>query len=274
VIEVVRAGGLATVQDLGRPGYAYLGVGRSGAADRGALRLANRLVGNADGTSAIEVTLGGFAFVAHRAVTVALTGAPCPGPLGWGAAISVPAGGTVSLGTPPHGLRSYLAMRGGIEIEPVLGSCSTDTLGGLGLAALVPGDVLAIGHASPGEVSGELAAPPPLPGRVRVVAGPRVDWFVDNAIAELIDSAWTVGAQSNRIGLRLQGPALVRRRDGELPTEPTLPGALQVPPDGRPILLGPDAPVTGGYPVIAVVADADLDACGQLRPGDQLRFRS
>jgi biotin-dependent carboxylase-like uncharacterized protein len=273
VIEVLRIGGLATIQDLGRPGYAHLGVGRSGAADRGALRLANRLVGNRVGAAAIEITLGDISFVVHQAATVALTGAAAGGTLDWGTAVTVGPGAVIELGRPAAGLRSYLAVRGGFDAAPVLGSRSTDALGGLGPAPLRPSDRLEIGDEAQSEVAGEVAVPGPRPSVLRLIAGPRADWFAGDALGTLTGSSWTVRSDSNRIGIRLDGPALTRGITAELATEATVPGALQVPPDGRPILLGPDAPVTGGYPVIAVVRDEDLDATGQLRPGDQLRFR-
>ncbi len=272
MIEVRQPGPFTTIQDLGRPGYAHLGVGRSGAADRAALRLANRLVGNAESAAVLEVTLGGLVFVTTQAATVALTGAPCPGPLGWGAAVTVAAGEVITLGRPTTGVRSYLAVRGGIAVPPVLGSASTDTLGRLGPAPLEAGQRLAVEANVVGPVSGEIAVPAPTRPVLRIMAGPRADWFSDDALSRLTGQRWTVRADSNRIGVRLDGPPLERRQAGELATEATLPGALQVPPDGRPILLGPDAPVTGGYPVIAVVIDADLDAAGQLRPGDSVGF--
>lgn len=272
MIEIVSLAGRATIQDLGRPGYAYLGVGRSGAADRAALALANRLVGNAPSAAAIELTLSEASFIARSAVTVALTGAPGPASLGWGAAVTIAAGSTIEIGRPSAGLHRYLAVRGGIEAASVLGSRSTDALSGLGPPRLRPGDHIAIGRGESGPVSGEIAVPRPRPSTLRVIAGPRADWFDPAALTTLTTQAWTVRPDSNRIGVRLDGAALNRVRPDELATEPTLPGALQVPPDGRPILLGPDAPVTGGYPVIAVVLDADLDAAGQLRPGDEIRF--
>jgi biotin-dependent carboxylase-like uncharacterized protein len=274
VIEIVRtAGGNVTIQDLGRPGYAHLGVGRSGAADRGALRLANRLVGNPPGAAGLEITFGGLVFIARQAITVALTGAAAAGPLGWGAAVTLAAGTEIEIGRPAQGLRSYLAVRGGIEAVPVLGSRSTDVLGGLGPAPVTAGQTLALGRQFATEISGEVASPVPTPAALRVLAGPRADWFSADALTTLTTTAWTVRPDSNRIGVRLDGPALTRVQAGELATEPTLPGALQIPPDGRPIVLGPDAPVTGGYPVLAVLADADLDAAGQLRPGDTVRLR-
>jgi allophanate hydrolase subunit 2 len=161
-------------------------------------------------------------------------------------------------------------VRGGLAVAPVLGSCSTDTLSGLGPAPLRSGDVLSVGTAT-GPVSGASAAGS-APGRLLPIRfGPRADWFTDAARQLLETAVWTVRPDSDRVGVRLAGPALERARPGELPSEPTLPGALQVPGDGRPILFGPDAPVTGGYPVLAVVLD--LGPAAQLRPGDEVRFR-
>jgi biotin-dependent carboxylase-like uncharacterized protein len=271
VIEIVAPGPLATVQDLGRTGYAALGVARAGAFDRTALRLGNRLVGNADDAAAIEVTLGGLAVRLLSPATIALTGASCAGAPDWGTAVSLPAGSTFRLAVPSRGLRSYLAVRGGVAVPPVLGSRSTDTLSGIGPAPLRPGDLVPIGT-SAGELVGASAAEP-APGNVLTVRfGPRDDWFTQGARAALLDAEWTVRPECDRIGVRLDGPMLTRARTGELASEPTLPGAVQVPPDGRPIVFGPDAPVTGGYPVIAVVTD--LGPAAQVRPGDAVRFRS
>lgn len=269
MIEIVAAGPLATLQDLGRPGYAELGVARSGAFDRAALRLANRLVGNADDLAAVETTLGGLQLRLADPATVAFTGAPCPGAPDWGVAVSLAAGTTIRLGVPRDGLRSYLAVRGGFAVEPVLGSRSTDTLSGLGPAPLRAGDRLPVGVAA-GPLTGAAAAMHVRRSSLPIRFGPRDDWFTASARALLVDAEWTVRAASDRIGLRLDGPPLPRAIEGELPSEPTLPGAVQVPSDGRPILFGPDGPVTGGYPVIAVVTD--LDPAAQLRPGDRLRF--
>lgn len=271
MIEVVDPGPLATVQDLGRAGYAALGVPRSGAFDRAALRLANRLVGNPDGSAAIEVTLGGLAVRLSRPATVAFTGAPCAGAPDWGVPLSLPGGATVRLAPPTRGLRSYLAVRGGIVVAPVLGSRSTDTLSGIGPAPLRAGDALPVGVVD-GPLVGASAAEPVRPPVLHLRFGPRDDWFTAAARAALLDAAWTVRPECDRVGVRLDGPVLDRARAGELPSEPTLPGAVQVPPDGRPIVFGPDAPVTGGYPVIGVVTD--LDAAAQLRPGDSVRFSS
>lgn len=269
MLEVVAPGPLATVQDAGRSGYAALGVARSGAFDRAALRLANRLVGNPDGCAGIEATLGGLHVRFSAPATVALTGAVCPGAPDWGVALSLPAGATIRLGVPPEGLRSYLAVRGGIAADPVLGSRSTDTLSGLGPAVLRAGDRLPVGPAGHPIVGASAAEPAPRKV-LRLRLGPRDDWFTPESRALLVEAQWRVRPDSNRVGIRFAGPVLVRSRSGELPSEPTLPGAVQVPPDGRPILFGPDAPVTGGYPVIAVVTD--VDPAAQLRPGDVVRF--
>ncbi|HZZ98189.1 MAG TPA: biotin-dependent carboxyltransferase family protein [Jatrophihabitantaceae bacterium] len=274
MIEIVEPGPLATVQDLGRTGWASLGVPRSGAFDRSAARVANRLVGNPADSAVIEITYGGLAVRLPAAATLALTGAVCPG-ADFGVAFSVAAGRTVRLGAPgAGGLRSYLAVRGGVAVDAVLGSRSTDLLSGLGPARLHAGDRLPVGRAPAEAPSGATAALTRPPRPLRISLAPRADWFGLDAAGVLTSTAWTVRTDSDRIGVRLDGPALARTRDGELTSEPTLPGALQVPADGRPILLGPDAPVTGGYPVIAVLADADLDLAGQLRPGDTVTFRS
>jgi biotin-dependent carboxylase-like uncharacterized protein len=270
MIEILAPGPLTTVQDLGRPGYAALGVPRSGAFDAPALRLANRLVGNPEGAAGLELTFGGLELRCLEPVTVAFTGAVCPGAPDWGAARSLPAGSVIRLGAPARGLRSYLAVRGGLAVDPVLGSRSTDTLSGLGPPRLTAGDRLPLGPAA-GAVSGAAAAPPSArPPRLAVRFGPRDDWFAAAARDRLLDAEWRVRPESDRVGLRLDGPRLDRTRSGELPSEPLLPGAVQVPPDGRPIVFGPDAPVTGGYPVLAVLLDPA--AAAQLRPGDPVRF--
>jgi biotin-dependent carboxylase-like uncharacterized protein len=292
VIEVLRPGPLATVQDLGRPGHAALGVGRSGAADRRALRLANRLVGNPEDAAAIEITFGGFAARFDAFARVALTGAPCDArviPIGGGVvprgrgaamheALYLPVGAELRLGTPDAGLRTYLAVAGGIDVAPVLGSRATDTLAGLGPERLRAGDRLPVG-ARRGEAPGVDAvpvAPPAADPVLHVSAGPRQDWFSEAALATLLGEPWEVTSDANRVGIRLDGPRLERRpeADGrELPSEGMVDGALQVPPEGRPVLFLADHPVTGGYPVIAVVAEADLPAAAQLRPGGRVRFR-
>jgi biotin-dependent carboxylase-like uncharacterized protein len=273
MIEVIAPGPLATVQDQGRVGYAELGVGRSGAADRHAHHLANRLVGNLPGAASIEFTLGGLEIRLLAAATLACAGAPCPGVSAWHSALSLPAGSRLRLGTPTSGLRSYLAVRGGFAVPAVLGSRSTDTLSGLGPAPLRAGDRLPIGSDTAGPPTDPAILAERADRPIRLLPGPRADWFTGMAYESLLTARWRVLPASDRIGIRLDGPALARRQPGELPSEPTLPGALQVPPDGRPIVLGPDAPVTGGYPVIAIVGNGELDRLAQLRPGQELTFR-
>ena len=280
MLTVLRAGPLATVQDLGRPGWASVGVPLSGAADEAAHRLANRLVGNRAEAATVEVTAGGLQLRAESAALVAVTGAPAPLDLGGrpaplNAPLSLRPGEVLALGLPAVGLRSYLAVRGGVDVVPVLGSRSTDTLSGLGPAPLRAGDRLPVGRlAGEGPVVDVAPVGPPTARPVlRVIAGPRRDWLADSAWTALTTEEWTVSPDSDRVGLRLTGPRLDRIRDDELPSEGLVSGAIQVPPDGAPVLFLADHPVTGGYPVLAVVATADLPPAAQLRPGDQLRFR-
>jgi biotin-dependent carboxylase-like uncharacterized protein len=269
VIEVVAPGPLTTVQDLGRRGYTALGVSRSGAADRASYRLANRLVGNEEGAPALEVTMGGLVLRADEPVTVAVTGAPCHVDMNAPFVLE----GELVLSAPATGLRSYVAVRGGLEVVPVLGSCSADTLSGIGPAPLAAGDRLVV-HPAAGEWPGVDLAPVPALAKdpvLRVVLGPRDDWFA--SLDPLLSSAFRVTQDCSRVGVRLDGPPLARARDGELASEGMVAGALQVPPDGRPVLLLADHPTTGGYPVVAVVVEEDLPRAGQLRPGDRVRFQ-
>jgi biotin-dependent carboxylase-like uncharacterized protein len=273
-LEVVRPGFMTTVQDLGRPGHAALGVGRSGAADRGSFRLANRLVGNDPGAAALEVTLGGLVLRASSVTTVAVTGAACPvSPGGMNAPITLWPGDELVLGTASAGLRCYVAVRGGIDVPPVLGSRSTDTLGKLGPPPLAAGMLLPVGPRPLGFPVVDLAPRAALPADpvLRVTPGPRRDWFA--APDELLSTVYTVSPDSDRVGIRFTGPTLARARHDELPSEACVPGSVQVPPSGRPILFHADHPTTGGYPVIAVVEEEDLDLAAQLRPGQTVRFR-
>jgi biotin-dependent carboxylase-like uncharacterized protein len=281
VLTVLATGPLTTVQDRGRPGSAAIGVTRSGAADATAAELANRLVGNRPEAALLEATAGGLRVRAGRTVLVAVTGAPAPvevdgRPAPFAAPTTLRAGSVLALGLPARGLRSYLAIRGGIGVPPVLGSRSTDTLSGLGPPPLTPGTLLPVGDLAGEEPFVDVAPVRPLPDRpvLRVLAGPRRNWLDDDAWSALTTQAWQVGSDSDRVGLRLIGPRLGRARDGELPSEGLVPGAVQVPPDGAPVLFLADHPVTGGYPVLAVVLTADLPLAAQLRPGDGVRFRA
>ncbi len=286
-LEVVRTGPLALLQDAGRPGFAAVGVGPSGAADRASYHLACRLVGHEDAPAAVEVLLGGLVLRARGAVTIALTGAPAPvtvdgRPVPHAAVVELPDGAELALGTPATGLRTYLAVRGGLLADPVLGSCSTDTLSGVGPPALGAGDVLAVGRA-PTTFPTLDAAPLPGAGRtgagaslLDLLPGPRSAWV--GGLAALTGRDWVVGPRSDRVGVRLDpvGSAVTRvdaHRDAELPSEGMVRGAVQLPPDGHPVVFLADHPVTGGYPVVAVLVDAATDRAAQLRPGQGVRLR-
>lgn len=274
-LSVIETGPLTTVQDAGRQGLASMGVGRSGVCDRKAYRLANRLVGNDVTAAVLEVTLGGLRLTTDTAVLVAMTGARCPG-APHDAVVRLRAGETLRLGAPASGLRTYVAVRGGIVVPEVLGSRSTDLLAGLGPAVVSAGAELPVGQPS-GDLPDVDLAPVADPTAdelaVRVVAGPRDDWFTEQGWSTLVHESFVATSESNRIGVRLDGPELERARDAELPSEGMARGALQVPPSGKPVLFLADHPVTGGYPVVAYVHDDDVDLCGQLAPGQRIRFR-
>ncbi|MGP4023506.1 biotin-dependent carboxyltransferase family protein [Actinomadura sp. 3N407] len=281
-LDVLDTGPLATVQDLGRPGHAALGVGVSGAADPDSLKLANRALGNPEDAAAIEVTLGGLRVRCRGGVFAAVTGAPSPLTIGGRAEapysiFHIPDGAELRMAVPPAGLRSYLAVRGGLAVAPVLGSRSTDTLAGLGPGPLKPGDLLHVGPPPRRAVPplDVLPVRPPRTGDIglRAIPGPRDDWFAPTALTTLFTSAYTVTSEIDRVGMRLDGPRLTHAERGELPSEGTVTGALQVPPSGRPVLFLADHPLTGGYPVIAVVASAHVGRAAQARPGQRLRFQ-
>ena len=315
-IVVVNPGPLTLVEDLGRPGWASLGLSPSGALDRQSLRLANLLVGNPEEAAGLEILLGGLRLRFVTASTVAaagaegivtLNGAEIP----LNQAIRVAPGAVLEFGAPLFGLRYYLAVQGGIDAPKLLGSSSTDMLSGEGPAPLKSGVQLGIGHVSAGNglVSGAGSVPvqgsgpgagagsgpgagsgigtlnnahalpairrAPDPGRAitaRVDRGPRADWFDDHSWRRLVSQEWTLSPDSNRIGARLVGRPLTQTRLEELPSEGMVLGALQVPPSGLPTVFLADHPVTGGYPVIAVVRRTDLDLLGQARPGQRIRF--
>ena len=277
-LRVLATGPLATIQDRGRPGLARLGVSPSGAADRGALALGNRLVGNPPDAAGIEVTLGGLCVRAEQPCVIALTGADAHAlvdgrPTGPNATLTLAAGATAQLGVPDDGLRSYLAVRGGVAGPAVLGSRSRDVLAQLGPAPLSVGDLLPIGPAGPALPDTDWA-----PGAayadvtLHCRPGPRADWFTETARATLTSAGWHVSGDIDRIGVRLAGPKLRRAITDELPSEGLVRGAIQVPASGQPLIFLADHPTTGGYPVIAVVDDADTDAVAQLRPGERVRL--
>jgi biotin-dependent carboxylase-like uncharacterized protein len=274
--RVLGAGTLTTIQDRGRPGHAHLGVPRAGVLDPPAAALANRLVGNDEAAAVLEVTLGGLEIRAGSGRWVAVTGAAGPVSVdeqarGHARAEWVPAGATLRVGTPVTGVRSYVAIAGGIVVRPVLGSRSTDTLAWVGPPRLEAGATLPVGEPT-GEPRPLDTPRPPRVGSLRMAVGPRDDWFAAGAVDLLYGRAYTVHADSNRIGLRLSGPTLERARSGELASEGMVLGAVQVPPSGQPVVFLADHPVTGGYPVVGVVDRDDLWQCAQLRPGDEVRF--
>ncbi|MFE7859119.1 biotin-dependent carboxyltransferase family protein [Streptomyces sp. NPDC057403] len=278
-LVVVRAGALTTVQDQGRPGHAHLGVPRSGALDGPAAALVNRLVGNPPGAAVLETTVNGCSLRPRSAVTVAVGGAPCPvtvegRPVPWGAPVRVPAGALLDIGTVVSGVRGYVAVSGGVAVDPVLGSRSTDLLSGLGPAPLTDGTVLPLGPPQAPHARVDAAPQPAPPSELvlRVTLGPRDDWFTPAALHAFTSRTYRVSPASNRIGLRTEGPTLERARPGELPSEGMVLGAVQVPPDGRPVVFLADHPTTGGYPVIAVVRLQDLPAAAQAAPGTPVRF--
>jgi len=259
----------------------HLGVSGSGALDRRSSGLANRLVGNARSAAVLETTLGGLALRAEAGLYVAVTGAHVPisvdgSARGMNSAFRLREGQLLELGDADTGLRSYVAVRGGFALPPVLGSRARDVMSGLGPEPLRAGDLLPVGDEH-GDFPPIDCAPVARRGAEEVVVdyvlGPRDDWFHPEAIRLLGGSRWTVDVASNRIGVRLHGPTLARAVTGELPSEGMPLGAIQVPPAG-PIVFLNDHPVTGGYPVIGVVRRAHLDDLAQLRPGQTVRFRS
>ena len=279
-LEVLRTGPLAVVQDLGRAGLAHLGVGRSGAADRRSHTLANRLVANPDDRATVEVTFGGFsARVRGGDLDIAVTGADTEPTVsgkmfGTNSIQHVHDGEIISLGAPRTGLRSYLAVRGGIGVTPVLGSRSYDVMSAIGPLPLQAGDVVPVGEHTadyPEVEQAPVAAIDKHMVELMVVPGPRDDWFADPDA--LVHTIWMASDRSDRVGMRLEGrPLKLRWPDRQLPSEGTTRGAIQVPPNGLPVILGPDHPITGGYPVIGVVTDDDIDKVAQVRPGQYVRL--
>lgn len=280
MMVVLKSGVLDLVMDLGRPGFRDQGVPEGGAADAPALIAANRLVGNADGAAGLEISLRGPELSFPEGAAVAWTGADMPASVD---GLALPAGhkheirpgGILKFGRVNRGIRAYLAIAGGIDVPKVLGSRSTFLPGGWGGwqgRGLNAGDRLPLGSADSRLEWVRLPAPrrkPPLD--FRVLPGPQLRGFSDAALAGFLNQAFSVHADANRVGIRLVGEALDYLK-GEIASQPVLPGAIQVPPSGQPIILGWDGPVTGGYPVIAGVISADLPRLAQLGPGDRLRF--
>ncbi len=280
MIEIVRAGPLATVQDLGRHAWRDRGVSRCGALDDVALAAGNLLLGNAADAAGLEFTLGGATLRFHADGWIALTGTDAEASLdgrplrpGWRCAVR--AGQQLQLAAPRERMRSYVCMSGGIATPAALGSRSTDLkarFGGLDGRALRDGDRLPLGPPARLPLKPAGLRLPDWTPTVRVLPGPEYAEFDTASREALLASGWTVTPQSNRMGYRLAGPVLTRERGGELPSHGVLPGVVQVPPSGQPIVLLADAQTTGGYPKIAVVIRADLWKLAQLRLGATLRF--
>jgi biotin-dependent carboxylase-like uncharacterized protein len=277
-LEVVAAAGASTVQDQGRPGAGALGLSRSGAIDPASLRRANRLVGNAGNEAAIEIGPFGISVRAHGALLMAVCGAGRTMRVAGGTAapeapVLLAAGDTMTVGHAVGGVYSYLAVAGGLDVPMALGSAATDTMSGIGPAPLAAGDVLTVRAGTPGPVTVDLAVVPPHPDVVRCTPGPREDRFTRASIDRFYGEQWVVGPQTSRIGARLDGDPLERAQPGDVEPEPMLPGYVQLPPDGRPVVLLRDHGVTGGYPVIACVHPDDVWIVGQTPPGATVRFR-
>ena len=292
-VRVIRPGLQTTVQDLGRWGWQATGVPVAGAMDPMAHRLANALVGNDRDAATLEISLLGPEVEFEDSRLVAVTGAefalafddrPAPHGVAW----PVARGNRLRFNERIRGTRAYLAVGGGIDTPPLLGSRAThlvSRLGGMGGRALVAGDLLPLGSARISADTGSTRARVPLPpaidtvgavpggrGQVRVVRGPQLDWFTDAAFEQLQSGVYTISSRSDRMGFRLQGPLVPIARQADMISDATTFGALQVPPSGEPILLMADRQTTGGYPIIATVISADIGIAAQLGPGDALAF--
>ena len=268
-IRVLSPGLQTTVQDLGRFGYTHFGVSASGAADPVALRAGNLLVGNAENAAALEMTLLGGSFEFEVDAVIALTGSDFGAGLPLWTPVDIKAGETVRCGATRSGARAYLAVRGGIGVPKAMGSASVHVMTGVGGRPLRAGDVLPIGGAA---IRRPRAVPRRAPefaraGPLRVTPGPRAHWFSD----ELYGGAYRVAEESDRMGIRLRGPAIPSPA-GHMLTEGVPLGAIQIPPDGQPIILFVEHQTTGGYPKPANVISADFWRLGQLRPRDEVQF--
>lgn len=287
VATLTDAGLLSLVQDRGRPGHGDIGVTRSGALDRASARAANAAVGNRSSAAVIE-NIGGLRITANVDTVLAVTGAEATVEVSTRSGhkatkalaqpIGLLAGEELAVRPTGTGARNYVAIRGGLATDTVLDSAASDVLSGMGPAPLADGDLLKAGRATRTAVDPTILNPADSTNAatLRCVLGPRDDWFAEQTVQDFLNTTWEVSGQSNRIGLRMagaEGAELTREREEELASEGMLPGSIQVPPNGLPVLFLADHPVTGGYPVIATVIPEDMDAAGQLPPGSTVTFR-
>lgn len=261
--EVVEAGIATTVQDAGRRGLAHIGVTESGFVDPALAAMLNRLVGNRADAAVLE-TAGGLRLRSRGASVIATSAAPAP--------MAIRDGAEITVAADRRRQWQYLAVRGGIDGPVVLGSRASDTLSGLGPPPIVTGGTIPVGTEPAGQITADFAPLTELGDVVRLGVGPRSDWFAEGWQGVMSTAAWTVTATS-RVGVRLRGAPLARTSTGELPSEGLIRGAIQVPPDGDPVMMLADHPTTGGYPVIAVVDPDDVAIVGQHPVGSSVRFR-
>jgi antagonist of KipI len=289
MIEVIKPGLLTTVQDQGRWGYQAYGVGISGAMDSLALAAANLLVGNSEGAAGLEMTILGPSLKFHEETWFAVAGADLAprlngSPLANWTSHRAPSGSILSFGSRCSGVRAYLAVAGGLDVPAVMDSRSTYLLGGFGGVdgrPLRTGDRLAAGPGIPaatlreGFVFPESLRPPYCKNpRLRAVLGPFQEFFSEEGLTAFFSAEYLVTPSSDRMGYRLQGPPITRKKTGELITCGLANGTVQVPPNGQPIILLADRQTIGGYPIIATVIHADLSLVAQCAPGDAIRFEA
>lgn len=281
MLQVLEAGLLTTVQDAGRPAWVHLGVPIGGACDRWALAVANAVVGNDDASAALEMTLTGATFEVLADCAFGVGGAPMDGRVDDsgtavrpGSGIRLRAGQTLRFGAASGGARAYFALAGGIDVPDVLGSASTCLVGGFGGLdgrPLRAGDIV-VGRAPDRMSVGRFEGPAALVGaQLRVLRGPHLDRLAGGTFEALVAAEYRVSGRGDRQGIRLDGPPLAATAAPML-SEGVVWGALQLPPDGQPIILLADHQTVGGYPVAAVVISADLPLLGQLAPGEPLRL--
>ncbi len=274
-ILVQQPGMFTTVQDLGRPGYGPLGVSRSGAADPVSLRIGNLLVGNLENAAALEMTLLGGTFAFPEGGMVALSGSDFGATIPLHTAWELQPGEVLKSGPTKNGARCYLCIRGGIVVKPFLGSSSTHVLSGLGGVEGRPlrkGDVLHVGVDTSVDTARMSACATSARKIIRTTVAPQTERFSAESLRLFYNSVYTVSEESNRMGLRLQGPILETPQKGHMTSEGVSLGAIQVPSSGRPIITFVEQQTTGGYPKIANVISADLPSVGQLRPRDEIQF--